>query len=269
MTDTISPRTLLADARQWALAAGEIQLGYFRSDRLDIRAKLNDSDVVTAADKAAERLIIDSIHAKYPTHSILSEESGADSHDSPYRWIIDPLDGTTNFSAGLPLFSVSIGLEYRGEMLLGVVYAPYLREMFHAVKGCGAYLNDTPIHPSSTDRLSHAVVATGFPVDKDTTPDCNLDNVARVLPLVRGMRRLGSAAIDLCYVAAGYLDAYWELNLHAWDVAAGSIIIAEAGARLTHFRHDRNLSVMASNPALHQAILPLLSSEPHTTPIKI
>lgn len=269
MTDTISSRTLLADARQWALAAGEIQLGYFRSDRLDIRAKLNDSDVVTAADKAAERLIIDSIHAKYPTHSILSEESGDDSHDSPYRWIIDPLDGTTNFSAGLPLFSVSIGLEYRGEMLLGVVYAPYLREMFHAVKGCGAYLNDTPIHPSSTDRLSHAVVATGFPVDKDTTPDCNLDNVARVLPLVRGMRRLGSAAIDLCYVAAGYLDAYWELNLHAWDVAAGSIIIAEAGARLTHFRHDRNLSVMASNPALHQAILPLLSSEPHTTPIKI
>lgn len=269
MTDTISSQTLLADARQWALAAGEIQLGYFRSDRLDIRAKLNDSDVVTAADKAAERLIIDSIHAKYPTHSILSEESGADSHDSPYRWIIDPLDGTTNFSAGLPLFSVSIGLEYRGEMLLGVVYAPYLREMFHAVKGCGAYLNDTPIHPSSTDRLSHAVVATGFPVDKDTTPDCNLDNVARVLPLVRGMRRLGSAAIDLCYVAAGYLDAYWELNLHAWDVAAGSIIIAEAGARLTHFRHDRNLSVMASNPALHQAILPLLSSEPHTTPIKI
>lgn len=93
--------------------------------------------------------------------------------------------------------------------------------------------------------------------------------MARVLPLVRGMRRLGSAAIDLCYVAAGYLDAYWELNLHAWDVAAGSIIIAEAGARLTHFRHDRNLSVMASNPALHQAILPLLSSEPHTTPIKI
>lgn len=269
MTDTISPRTLLADARQWALAAGEIQLGYFRSDRLDIRAKLNDSDVVTAADKAAERLIIDSIHAKYPTHSILSEESGADSHDSPYRWIIDPLDGTTNFSAGLPLFSVSIGLEYRGEMLIGVVYAPYLREMFHAVKGCGAYLNDTPIHPSSTDRLSHAVVATGFPVDKDASPDCNLDNVARVLPLVRGMRRLGSAAIDLCYVAAGYLDAYWELNLHAWDVAAGSIIIAEAGARLTHFRHDRNLSVMASNPALHQAILPLLSSEPHTTPIKI
>lgn len=269
MTDTISPRTLLADARQWALAAGEIQLGYFRSDRLDIRAKLNDSDVVTAADKAAERLIIDSIHAKYPTHSILSEESGADSHDSHYRWIIDPLDGTTNFSAGLPLFSVSIGLEYRGEMLLGVVYAPYLREMFHAVKGCGAYLNDTPIHPSSTDLLSHAVVATGFPVDKDTSPDCNLDNVARVLPLVRGMRRLGSAAIDLCYVAAGYLDAYWELNLHAWDVAAGSIIIAEAGARLTHFRHDRNLSVMASNPALHQAILPLLSSEPHTTPIKI
>lgn len=269
MNDTISSQALLDDARQWALAAGEIQLGYFRSDRLDIRAKLNDSDVVTAADKAAERLILDSIHAKYPTHSILSEESGADTHDSPYRWIIDPLDGTTNFSAGLPMFSVSIGLEYCGKMLLGVVYAPYLREMFHAVKGCGAFLNGTPIHPSSTDRLSHAVVATGFPVDKDTSPDCNLDNVARVLPLVRGMRRLGSAAIDLCYVAAGYLDAYWELNLHPWDVAAGSIIIAEAGARLTHFRHDRNLSVMASNPSLHPAILPLLSSEPHTTPIKI
>lgn len=254
--------SILSNARRWAVGAGDIHLSYFRSDRLNTTAKFNDSDVVTAADKAAEKYIIDAIHSAYPSHAILSEESGADNRVSPFRWVIDPLDGTTNFSAGLPLFSVSIGLEYHGEPVLGVVYAPYLGEMFHAVKGRGAYLNDSPIHPTSNRQLSHAVVATGFPVDKDRTRDNNLDNVERILPHVRGLRRLGSAAIDLCYVAAGYLDAYWELNLHPWDVAAGAVIIAEAGARLTHFRDDRNLSVVASCPALHDELLGLLSTTP-------
>ncbi len=253
---------LLLDAIQLARQAGAIQLSYFRGDNLDIKAKLNDSDVVTAADRAAEQAIISGLHAKYPTHSILSEESGAELHDAPYRWVIDPLDGTTNFSSGLPLFSVSIGLEYRGEAILGVVYAPYLDELFHAVKGQGAYLNGNPIHPSSTTLLSQAVLATGFPVDKNTSPDNNLDNVGRILPLIRGLRRLGSAAIDLCYVAAGFLDGYWELNLHPWDVCAGALIASEAGASITRFRPDRNISILAAPPAIHDAVLPKLGTSP-------
>lgn len=249
---------LLQDAIELARKAGAVQLGYFRGDNLEIRAKLNDSDVVTAADKAAEAVIISGIRSKYPTHSILSEESGAEMHDADYRWVIDPLDGTTNFSSGLPLFSASIGVEYKGETIVGVVYAPYLDEMFFAVKGEGAYLNGKPIRNSGKKVLGQAVLATGFPVDKNVNADNNLDNVARILPHIRGLRRLGSAAIDLCYVAAGFLDGYWELNLHLWDVSAGTLIAVEAGAKVTHFRSDRNLSVLAGTPEIHDAVLPML-----------
>ncbi|MDE5983530.1 MAG: inositol monophosphatase, partial [Duncaniella sp.] len=182
----------------------------------------------------------------YPSHSILSEEMGAENHDSEYRWIIDPLDGTTNFSAGIPVFAVSIGIEHNGTPVVGVVYDPVLDELFTAVKGQGAFLNGTPIHVRENDRLDRAVVSTGFPVDKNVNPDNNLDNVARVLPLVRGMRRLGSAAMDICYVAAGFTDAYWEMNLHEWDVAAALLILDEAGGESYRFRDNRNVSVIAS-----------------------
>ena len=254
---------LLADAMTWAREAGEVQLHYFRSSQLDIQSKFNDSDIVTVADKASESVIIGHINEKYPSHAILSEEMGDNSVASDYRWVIDPLDGTTNFSNGLPLFSVSIAIEYRGETIIGVVYAPYLNEMFHAVKGEGAYLNSNRISASSKSALGEAVVTTGFPVDKDRTTDNNLDNVARVLPWVRGMRRLGSAAIDLCYVAAGFLDGYWEMNLHEWDVAAGCRIVEEAGARYSHFRTDRNISIVAAPPILHDELLSYLSTKPN------
>ncbi len=256
--------SLLLNALSWAREAGAIHMRYFRSDNLDIKSKFNDSDIVTAADKAAESLLISRIKDTYPDHSILSEESGETHHSDDYRWVIDPLDGTTNFSSGLPLFSVSIGIEHRGETIMGVVFAPYLNEMFHAVKGKGAYLNGNPIHTAETDNMAHAVVATGFPVDKNINPDNNMDNLERVLPLVRGVRRLGSAAIDLCYVAAGFLSAYWELNLHPWDVSAGLLIVSEAGAKYTHFRNDRNISVIAGCPKIHDGMVPLLSTEPRT-----
>ena len=249
---------LLLDAIGFARRAGEVQLGYFRGDNLDIKAKLNDSDIVTVADREAEKVIIDGIRAKYPLHSILSEESGAEEHDADFRWVIDPLDGTTNFSSGLPLFSVSIGIEYRGDAIVGVVYAPYLDELFHAVRGEGAFLNGKPIHHSGKTELSRSVLATGFPVDKNVNADNNLDNVQRVLPHIRGLRRLGSAALDLCYVAAGFLDGYWELNLHQWDVCAGILVAKEAGASVTHFRTDRNLSVLAATPAVHDAVIQML-----------
>ena len=254
-------KKLVDDAIAWAREAGEVQLKYFRSTQLNIRAKFNDSDIVTEADKASEQVIINNINRTYPQHAILSEEMGGNAIESDYRWIIDPLDGTTNFSNGLPLFSVSIAVEYRGEVIVGVVYAPYLDEMFHAVKGGGAWLNGKPIAPSGKESLSHSVVTTGFPVDKDITTDNNLDNVSRVLPRVRGMRRLGSAAIDLCYVAAGFLDGYWEMNLHTWDVAAGQLVVQEAGACYSHFRTDRNISVVAATPLIFETLYSLLASE--------
>ncbi len=153
-----------------------------------------------------------------------------------------------------------MGVEYKGEPLIGVVFAPYLNELFHAVRGEGAYLNGTPISVSCKSELGHSVVATGFPVDKDSNPDNNLDNVAAVMPRVRGLRRLGSAAMDLCYVGAGFLDGYWEMNLHAWDVCAGLLVVEEAGGRYTHFRHDRNISLVAGTPDIHDRLLALLSS---------
>lgn len=260
-TDTSS---LLLNAISWAREAGAVHLRYFRGSELNVKSKLNDSDVVTAADKAAEKLIVDHIRRTYPAHSILSEESGEENRASEYRWVIDPLDGTTNFSQGLPLFSVSIGLERNGETLLGVVYAPYVNELFHAVKGEGAYLNGEPIKASAKTELGECVVSTGFPVDKDINPDNNVDNLTSVLPYVRGMRRLGSAAIDLSYVGAGFLDGYWELNLHEWDVSAGLLIAEEAGARFTHFRSDRNISVVASCAGIHDRLLSMLSKSPKT-----
>ncbi len=254
--------SMLLNALSWAREAGAIHKRYFRGNELDIKAKLNESDIVTAADKAAEKLLISHIRDTYPEHSILSEESGEQDHAPEYRWVIDPLDGTTNFSQGLPMFCVSIGLEHNGTTVLGVVYAAYLDELFHAIKGEGAFLNGQPIKASTKCDLGRCVVATGFPVDKDVNPDNNMDNVGRVLPHVRGMRRLGSAAMDLCYVAAGFLDGYWELNLHEWDVSAGLLILSEAGAEYTHFRSDRNISVMASSKGVHEQLLSMLSPEP-------
>ena len=252
------------NAMSWAREAGALQLRYFRGDDLDVHTKLNDSDIVTVADKACESLLISHIKEVYPTHSILSEESGSTNEGSEWRWVIDPLDGTTNFGSGLPVFAVSVGVEHNGETVAGVVFAPYLNEMFHAVKGQGAFLNGRPIQPSDNERLSRAVVATGFPVDKDSTPDNNLDNVERIMPLDRGLRRLGSAATEICYVAAGFLDAHWELNLHLWDVSAALLIADEAGARHRFFRTDRNISVVTASQGIFPLIDPMLSASPRT-----
>ena len=261
MPDTDS---LLLNTISWAKEAGEIQLKYFRSKNLKINTKLNESDVVTVADKESEAVIISHIHATYPGHSILSEESAPEEHSSDYQWVIDPLDGTTNFSSGLPQFCVSIGLRYKGKTIMGVVYAPYLGELYTAVAGEGAYLNGNRIHCSEETDIHRAVVSTGFPVDKGVTPDNNLDNVARIMPLVRGLRRMGAAAVDICSVAAGFLDGYWEINLHEWDVCAGLLIAEEAGAAYHFFRNDRNVSVMVAAPEIAKIIRPLLSGEPNS-----
>lgn len=239
----------LTKAMQWAKDAGDVTLHYFRNPNLKSVTKQNDFDVLTEADKASEKVIMGHILREFPSHSILSEESGSiDTADSEWLWVIDPLDGTTNFKQGLPVYSISIALQHKGETVAGVVYAPYIGEMFHAAKGFGAFLNGHPLYCSENDRLTTMVVATGMPYDRDRHPDNNLDNIARVSMQVRGIRRMGSAAIDLAYTAAGYFDAYWELNLNLWDIAAGALIVQEAGGKVESIRTDRNHSIMAGSP---------------------
>ncbi len=241
--------TILYAAKEMALAAGDIHLRYFRDRDLRIDSKYRDSDIVTIADKEAEKYIISEITKCFPNSEILSEETGKCGHaNGRVKWIIDPLDGTTNFSQGLPMFAVSIGVQVDNRDTIGVVYAPQLGEMFEAVACKGAYLNGKPIKCSGKSRLAEAVAATGFPVDKDVNPDNNLIQTTRITPKVRGLRRLGSAALDLCYVAAGFLDGYWEMNLHEWDVAAGRLIVREAGGLYSLWRPDRGISAVAGSP---------------------
>lgn len=241
--------------------AGNIHMHYFRKSNLEQSTKLNDSDVVTIADKEAEASILKFIHEHFPSHGIISEESGRNHDEREWRWVIDPLDGTTNFAMGLPAFCVSIALEYKEETVLGVVYAPYLGECFYAVKGAGAWLNGNSIHCSDKAEMSKAVVATGMPYDRNDNADNNLAEICRMALRVRGIRRMGSAAIDLCYTAAGFFDAYWELNLNRWDVSAGQLIAAEAGVIIESIRANRNHSILASNPILHSAVRQILFEE--------
>lgn len=250
----------LTAAFNMADMAGQIQMKYFRRDNLEMSTKLNDSDIVTVADKESEQLILDYIHTHFPGHGIISEESGHENEESEWRWVIDPLDGTTNFASGLPIFCVSIALEHFGEAILGVVFAPYLREYFYALKGKGAWFNDKPIYCSEKTELSKAVVATGMPYDRNDNPDNNLTEINRMALCVRGIRRMGSAAMDLCYTASGFLDAYWELNLNRWDIAAGQLIAKEAGCMVNSIRMDRNHSLLVSSPQLFPVIKKILLS---------
>ena len=254
-------RPFLKAAFAMAEEAGDIHMRYFRTHNLQQSTKLNDSDVVTIADKEAEAAILNYIHTNFPDHGIISEEAGRDHEDREWRWVIDPLDGTTNFAMGLPPFCVSIALEHKKEAVIGVVYVPYLQECFYAVKGGGAWLNGKPIHCSEKAEMSKAVVATGMPYDRNDNSDNNLTEISRMAFRVRGIRRMGSAAIDLCYTAAGFFDAYWELNLNRWDVAAGQLIATEAGAIVESIRSDRNHSILASNPNIIDSMRQILSPE--------
>lgn len=246
-----------------ARMAGGAAIKYFRhKDRMNVENKLNDSDIVTTADKESEAIVKNYIRTNFPSHAILSEESGETAGAGGYRWVIDPIDGTTNFFSGIPLWSVSIGVEHDGERVLAVVYMPATDELFSAAKGKGAFLNGDRIHASRQSKLSRSVISTGFPVDKGENPDNNLDNFAVIMPRVRDIRRLGSSTVDICYTAAGFLDGYWELNLHEWDVNAASLIAEEAGAVFTRFRPDRGISVVCAPPAIHEELMRLISDKP-------
>ena len=247
-------RKTLKMAETWAKEVGKIHLSYFRGNNLDIHTKSNVYDVVTSADKESEAFLLSKIGEFFPDYAVLGEETGEHAGVADYRWVIDPLDGTNNFSQGLPIFTVSIGLQYKEATILGVVYAPCQEEMYTAIRGEGAYMNGTPIHVSVKEDLAHSVLGTGFPYDKGVNPDNNIANLVAILPHLRGIRRMGTAAYDLCCTAAGWLDGYWELNLNLWDMCAGALIVEEAGGKVVHFRTDRGVSIIAANPTLVERI---------------
>lgn len=238
----------LARTIEWAKEVGKIHLEYFRKKELSIETKSSSYDLLTIADKLSEEYIIEQIRHAYPDHQVLAEESGLNEVISDYCWVIDPVDGTTNFAQGIPVFSVSIGLRYKGKGVMGVVYAPFMNELFYAIKGQGAFHNGKQIHVSNKTELPQSLLCTGFPYDHGTNPDNNTDNIARILPHCRDIRRLGSAAYDLCCIAGGYFDGFWEMNLKDWDVAAATVIIEEAGGQVIRFRQEPNYCIIAGNP---------------------
>jgi Archaeal fructose-1,6-bisphosphatase and related enzymes of inositol monophosphatase family len=220
-------------------------------------------DLVTDADRKSEQVIIDTIRRAYRHHDILAEERGMESVGmSPYKWVIDPLDGTTNFAHGFPMYCVSIGLEYRGKIVLGVILDPTRQELFVAVSGQGATLNGNPIRVSRSAELNAALLVTGFAYDFRESTHNNLDYFTRFCLVARGVRRTGSAAIDLCYVAAGRFDGFWEMKLHPWDMAAGSLMVTEAGGRMSDFKGGSfsvyGQEMVASNDLIHNEMLAVL-----------
>src|SRR5882724_11916970 len=219
-------------------------------------------DLVTEVDLAAEKVITDLILSHYPKHGILAEESGATETESEYRWIVDPLDGTTNYAHSLPIFCVSIALERAGEMIVGVIYDPMRDELFAAERGNGATLNGRTIRTSKTETLTNSLLVTGFPYDVHTNTVNNIDNFANFIKNAQAVRRLGSAAIDLCYVACGRFDGFWEMRLNAWDMAAGALIVEEAGGKVTAFNGQAfdpfNKEICASNGLIHKEMVTIL-----------
>lgn len=226
-----------------------------------------DVDLVTEADRASEKLIVERLHAAFPAHGIYGEEGTRSHLESEYRWYIDPLDGTTNFAHGFPVFCVSMGLERRvaglpaskdGEIVAGVVFDPLRDEMFTAVKGAGAFLNGTRIHPSRTPVLAEALVATGFPSHKRHL-NPNIHFYHQFTLRSHGVRRAGSAALDLAYTACGRLDAFWEFNLNPWDTAAGALLVTEAGGSMTGFDGSafqlNSKEVLATNGLIRDEML--------------
>lgn len=217
-------------------------------------------DPVTEMDRASEKFIIGEINKRWPGSRILAEESGLTAGDQEQSWYVDPLDGTVNYARGIPIFAVSIAFAYQGRMQLGVVYDPMRDELFSAERGLGARLNGNGIRVSSTEELQKSLLVTGFPYDAWNTAQDNFANFVRLGKLTQGVRRFGSAALDACYVAAGRFDGFWEMSLKPWDVAAGGLIAAEAGGRVTdvHNRPDYLLapqSIVAAAPAIHPQIL--------------
>jgi len=260
---------MLTIATRAARAAGDIILRNIdKLDRLTIEVKA-DNDFVTKVDRKAEEVILNTLQQAYPTHGIIAEESGTYNEDSEYQWIIDPLDGTTNFLHGFPQYAVSIGLQHKGRMEVAVVFDPVKNELFTAARGDGAQLNGRRIRVTPRKGLANSLIGTGFPFKQPQYLDTYLDSFKAVHPKVAGIRRAGSAALDLAYVAAGRLDGFWEIGLQNWDMAAGVLLVREAGGIVTDFSGEGNYletgNVIAAAskvyPELYETIKPHLIDE--------
>ncbi len=243
-----------------AKASGALQKkGLGRKHRIHFKGAIN---IVTEVDKACEAVIHKIIASAFPGHSFLMEESGASQQESEYKWVVDPLDGTTNYAHTYPLFCTSIGLEYRGRVIVGVVYDPNRDEFFAAVRGGGAFLNGKRIRVSRESSLKKALLCTGFAYNLHTKADNNMRRFERFLLSAQAVRRDGVAAIDLCYVACGRYDGFWELDLWPWDTAAGSLILEEAGGRVTQFDGSpyriNDKQILASNGKIHREMMKVL-----------
>jgi len=255
-------QALLNTAIQAARRAGDTTMRYVkRLDELDVRSK-SRNDFVSQVDEIAEKVIIDSIHERYPGHAILGEETGRRG-ESDHLWIIDPLDGTTNFLHGFPMFAVSIGLQIKGRMQVGVVYDPNRQELFTAIQGVGAQLDGRRLRVSQKRELPGALIGTGFPYrENERWMEQYLNQFRAVMHVAGDVRRPGSAALDLCYLACGRMDGFWEFGLQPWDIAAGALILREAGGMISSMTDDGDYmetgNVIAGAPKVHAELEKLL-----------
>ena len=252
-------------AKETAISAGEILMQYF-GKLTHVDNKSTDIDLVTQADIESEKNIINAIKSTYSDHDILAEESDFTNLNSDFCWVIDPLDGTTNFVHTLPIFAVSIGLQYKDETIVGVVYNPVYKQCFHATKDNGAFLNNTPISISSTFTLSKSLITTGFPYTHDDQWKAGFRLFEDFYSRTQGLRRLGAAALDFCFVAMGRFDGFYEFNLKPWDVCAGDLIVREAGGKTTDWDGESIMPfsgerVLISNAQIHQEMSDILMSK--------
>ena len=244
-----------------ALTVGKYQKNQFRGCALHTRSKTSEVDLVTAVDEASDHMVVSAIKALFPNDTILSEESGLLDNHSGRQWIVDPLDGTTNFASGLPVFAVSIALWQDAAPIFGVVYAPILDDLAVAEYEKGSFLNNVKCVISTKTELNQCILGTGFPYDRATARNCNALNASRLIPKVRGLRRMGAAAYDLTLVAAGHLDAFWELRLSKWDIAAGKLMITESGGQFNETVKNGLYTVVTGNRTLVNQIISLVDLE--------
>jgi myo-inositol-1(or 4)-monophosphatase len=248
-----------------AVKAGAAELSRFFNKSFIVSNKEGINNLVTEADHASEKAILDVIYKEFPDHHILSEEAGEIIQDSNYKWIIDPIDGTVNFAHSIPLCCVSIALEYKGEIILASVYNPVMNELFFAEKGKGATLNDKPIRVSKKQNVVNACLVTGFPYTYLDMPNGPLQIFEKLIRKGIPVRRLGSAATDLCWVAAGRFDGFYEHKLQAWDSAGGYLIVEEAGGKVTDFNGSKfspyQPHILATNGDIHEEMLAVINNE--------
>lgn len=246
-----------------AKEAGEIIRDGFNNS-ISIEYKSDVTDLVTNIDKAAEKIITDFVSKEYPLHSIIAEESGQIEKSSEYTWVIDPIDGTTNFAHKLPIFSVSIGIQKNGENIIGVIYDVMRDKIYSAEKGCGAFQNQKRINVSSNSDLAKSLLVTGFAYDRTDEYKEAIKIFSSFLTKTRAVRRLGSAALDFCYVASGVFDGFWEANLSPWDVCAGILLVEEAGGKVTNYNNEKldifSNQYLATNGQIHDKMIEVIKN---------